>query len=315
MKRNILFIGALLLSLGVSAQSQIENSDFELWENVSGGEEPNDWNGFLTASGGWNWAAADQLEPSSDVPASSSGVQSARIWTRDTGFGLAQGNLTIGRINMGSATADSPNDNYNYSVTTDTDFSQALSESPDSIVFWVKYTPGNSSSNARMKATLHDDYDYHDPEGTGGSADHVVAVAELNYAETSGWERKAIAFNYSGPASNHTNILVTFATNNVPGGGDANDEVLVDDLELIYNVDNVTEINPFNASVAFDLENNNMIISSDVMDGDYAVFNSSGQRLMTGEISNEVLFTEPAGFYVVVLTIEGRLYSFNVVKQ
>jgi hypothetical protein len=234
MKRILLLSLSAALAGSVSAQGQIGNSDMENWETVATDSEPVNWNSFLSAQGSLTSFAANQILESGNVRPGTSGTKSARIWTRDAGFNVkANGNMTCGRINMGSITASSP-DNHNISLTADPLFSEALTDTPDSIVFWVEYNAANSASEARMKATLHDDFDYTDPE-TGTSADHVVATAELNYSPTNGWVRMAVAFDYSGPASTNTYILVTFASNAIPGGGDVDDEVFVDDIELIYN--------------------------------------------------------------------------------
>lgn len=234
MKRILLLSLSAVLAGSVSAQGQIGNSDMENWESVSSAFEPVNWNSFLSAQGSLTSFAANQIEESSNVRPGSTGSKSARIWTRDAGFNVkANGNMTCGRINMGSITPSST-DNHNVSLTADPDFSEALTDTPDSIVFWVEYNAGSGSSEARMKATLHDDFDYTDPE-TGTSGDHIVAIAELNYSPTSGWVRMSVPFDYVGPATTNTFILVTFATNAVPGGGDVDDEVFIDDIELIYN--------------------------------------------------------------------------------
>lgn len=234
MKRILLFTFTAALASNVSAQGQIGNSDMEAWESVSSAFEPVNWNSFLSAQGSLTGFAANQIEQSSDVRPGSTGTKSARIWTRDAGFNVkANGNVTLGRINMGSITASSP-DNHNISLTADPLFSEALTDSPDSIVFWVKYNAASGTSNARMKATLHDTYDYRDPEDAS-STPHVVATAVLNYAPTNGWVRMAVPFVYGGPATVNTFILVTFASNATPGGGAVNDEVYIDDIELIYN--------------------------------------------------------------------------------
>ena len=160
-------------------------------------------------------------------------MYSARVYSKSTLGIVANGNLTLGRINMGSSTPSS-SDNFNFTSTGDIDFSQMLSESPDSLVFWVNYDANNSSDSARVRAVIHDDYDYRDPTDAG-SEPHTVAVAGLNYLPTNGWMRKSIPFDYVGPSTNAAYILITFTTNKIPGGGSAGDEVLIDDVELIYN--------------------------------------------------------------------------------
>ena len=52
MKKTLLLITALAGTLSGFAQTQIGNSDMELWENVgSSTEEPNNWNSFKTGTG------------------------------------------------------------------------------------------------------------------------------------------------------------------------------------------------------------------------------------------------------------------------
>ena len=315
MKRILLLSFTAMLAGNVSAQGQIANSDMELWESVSSDFEPVNWNSFLSAQGSLTSFAANQIEQSDSIRPGSTGTSSARIWTRDAGFNVkANGNMTVGRINMGSITASSP-DNHNISLTADPEYSEALTDTPDSIVFWVKYNAGSSSSEARMKATLHDDYDYTDPE-TGASADHVVATAELNYSPTSGWERKAVAFDYSGPASTNTFILVTFASNATPGGGDVGDEVYVDDIELIYNSNSTNEIDKNNFSVGMDnVANVINIFSNTNVDGQYEIYNAGGQKVQSGELTSSIPFEEKSGIYFVRLVTASGSYNFEIYKK
>src|SRR5690554_2710727 len=146
--------------------------------------------------------------------------------------------MTIGRINMGSSTA-TDDSNFNYTNTTDPDFNQALTGKPDSLVVWVKYNPVEATSQARISATIHDNYNHRDPEDAAASP-HKVAQAILNYGSTNNQcSRISIPFDYVGPSTDAQYILITFTTSSTAGGGDANDEVFIDDLELIYNANEV----------------------------------------------------------------------------
>jgi hypothetical protein len=227
-------IFSLITSSAITAQ-QIDNGSMESWDNLgSSTEEPSNWNSFMSASGGLALFGSQQVEQSSNVPSASSGSHSARVFSKSTIGIIANGNLTLGRINMGSSTPSS-SQNYNYTVTGDSDFSQELTSSPDSIVFWVKYNNSSNSDLARIKAIIHDDYNYVDPI-TSESESHVVADAALNFESTNGsWVRKSVAFDYVGPATTPEYILVTFTTNSIPGGGSDGDEIFIDDVELIYN--------------------------------------------------------------------------------
>lgn len=319
MKQLLLLPSLALLSFAGLAQTQIGNSDFEQWESVSSGEEPVNWNSFMTAQGGFSGFADVQIEPSSDTRPGSTGITSARIWSRNAGFGVtANGNMTLGKINMGAIQASSTN-NYNFSDTTTADHSEAFTDMPDSIVFWVKYSPNDLQEEARMKATLHDNYPYRDPEDATAS-NYVVATAELNYLHTNNqWVRKAVAFDYSGPASNVAYILVTFASNAVPGGGDPDDEVLIDDIELIYNSGgsaNVAEEHQYPVHVYMSNEAKTLEFKVDATTpANYEVYNMAGAQVMSGAIEPTVKFEAPSGVYIVNVATDFGVKRFKVYHQ
>lgn len=247
-----LFMGASVW--GLKAQTQVGNSNFEQWENVgSNTEEPINWNGIKTSTGGNGGLAPKSIQRSTQIRPGSTGTYSARVYSSSVIGIVANGNMTCGRVNAGSTTASSPQ-NYNYTQRSSTGFSEALNAWPDSIVFWVRYNNANVNQNARMSATIHDDYDYRDPSTSDANAPlHVVATAILNYPRTNGnWERKSVPFTYNGPATSPDYILITFTSNSVAGGGSAGDEVFIDDMELIYvpRTTTVSTLNPLTYNVS-----------------------------------------------------------------
>ena len=219
------------------------------------------------------------MEQSSDIRSGASGMYSARVFSKSTIGIIANGNLTLGRINMGSSTPNSTS-NYNYTDTGNSDFSQQLNSSPDSIAFWVKYNNSSSSDLARIKAIIHDDYDYVDPM-TSESEPHVVADAALNFESTDGsWVRKSVPFDYVGPSTTPEYILVTFTTNMIPGGGSDGDEIFIDDVELIYNTSGLSA--QYNRHwVAYN--ESGLLFSNDFQsDTFFKVFSMSGTLLCSG---------------------------------
>jgi hypothetical protein len=266
---------------------QIGNGDLENWENVAAPtEEPVNWNSFKTGSGTFAGFASKQVERNSMVRAGASGMYCARIWSVSTLGITANGNMTLGQINLGSATPANAA-NYNYSKTSDPNFSEVLTTSPDSIVFWVKYTQaGGGNQEARMKALIHDAFDARDPEDAT-STSHVVARAELNYPQTGGaWVRKSVPFVYSGPANTPAFILLTFTTNATPGGGAANDEVLIDDVSLIYNSGaNLNENKDADLRANYSDITGIHFFSNEAINGNLLVFNSLGAQEFKGEMT------------------------------
>jgi hypothetical protein len=204
---------------------------------------------------------------------------------------------------MGSTTASSPL-NYNYSKTSDTLFSETISVVPDSIVFWAKYT-AVSGQQARMHAIIHDSAQVHDPIDAA-SQPFVVARAELNYAPTAGnWARFSAPFEYevqTGLMPIAKYILLTFATNKNPGGGAANDEVLLDDIELIYNASSINEVQ---SSVQLYYSSVNGLMSKDLSsDTDLAIYSISGQLVKKGSIAQLCGKSLPSGNYL--LNFQGK---------
>jgi PKD repeat protein len=237
MRKSILStsVFTLFISFLSVAQQQIGNGNMEAWDNVGAAtEEPTNWNGFKSGTGSFASFGSQQVQRSTAIRAGATGSYCARVWAKSTLGIVANGTLTLGQINMGSSTPSSSS-NYNFTKQSDANFHEAITNRPDSIVFWVKYTQaGGGTQNARMHAILHDNYDLRDPIDAG-STSHVVADATINFPATGGaWVRKSVPFIYSGPATTNTYLLATFTTNQTPGGGAANDEILIDDVELVY---------------------------------------------------------------------------------
>lgn len=272
----------LFSSLSVFAQQQIGNSNMESWDNVGQStEEPTNWNSFKTGTGGLSSFASQQVGRSTSIRSGASGTYSARIYAKSTLGVVANGLLTLGQVNMGSSNASSP-DNHNFTKTSDANFSEALTSRPDSIVFWVKFTPVNNNHQARVHAILHDSYDFRDPIDAN-STSHTVARAELNYGTTGGnWVRKSVPFVYEGPATTVEYILVTFATSSTPGGGSANDEVLLDDVELIYNSVGLNEQVGTSFKAYYSIENGLTIKGADAT---YELINLAGASEKVGNLN------------------------------
>jgi len=291
MKRTILLgISILLTGVGIS-QMQIGNSNFELWEPVSSNSEPVNWNSFLTAQGTWSGAAANQIQQSTDVRPGSTGTSSCRINARSTLGIIANGNVTLGRINMGSTTPASSS-NYNISLTNNTSFSEVMTNRPDSIVFWAKYIPGNGSTTneARMKASVHGNYNYRDPEDANSTA-QVVASAVQNYTQTNNqWVRFSVPFVYTTNPVTQAFILVTFTTNKDAGGGHASDVVFIDDVELKYNVAPIANDDAYSG-----MQNTNIVCPVLSNDTDAENNINTGSVTIVTQPTNGTLVVGPTG--------------------
>ena len=300
--KKITLVVSCFLSVLTCAHAQIGNGDMELWENVGAPtEEPNNWSSFKTGSGNFAGFANKQIERSSNVRAGATGAYAARIWSTSVLGIVANGTMTCGRVNMGSTTPSNPA-NYNYSQTNDDQFSEVCTTLPDSLVFWAKYTQaGGGNQTARVHALVHDAYDAHDPIDAN-SQSHVIATAELDYSPTNGeWVRFSVPFV---PTANTglvpAFILTTFATNSTPGGGAANDEVLLDDISLVYNGSGAGVNEPSAANFSVNYTEGKMYLHGAVK-GQLRILALNGQVVFDGDAQEVLPLSLVSGFYIAQL--------------
>ncbi len=260
MKKIIFLFAAALMPLLASAQSypQIANGDFETW-TFDGVNLPNYFNSFQTADGSYASYGYDasnrQVARSTDTRPGSAGKYSCHIWSRLVEVKIlfwsikahAQGNLTTGRVHAGSTSADG-DDNYNYSDRDGSNTANGFTNpcampftgKPDSLVAWVKFAPdGTDTANpyAKITATIHSDYDYIDGYAKTSDSRYAVATAvDKTITKTNGrWKRVSIPFRYTDNGAQPKYLLLSFATNSVPGKGGTDDHMYIDDVQLVYN--------------------------------------------------------------------------------
>jgi hypothetical protein len=131
-----------------------------------------------------------------------------------------------------------------------------------------------------------------------GSTPHVVATAALNYAATNGaWVRYSVPFTYNGAATVPGFILLTFATNSIPGGGAAADEVLLDDISLVYNNSGINEPTITDLTVHYDRNNGLHFFSNDELQGEVVLYNSMGAVAYKGALTSQVMVKLTSGVY------------------
>lgn len=221
---------------------QYYNYGFEEWNNEgSASVEPNHWHSFKTASGTYSFMMSQQINYSTDTRPGSDGSRSARIYSKKIATVTANGNMTTGRINASSMSASSSS-NYNY-TQRNSDHCTPISSLPDSVSVWVCFRANSGSSQASVMTAIHGDADFQQL-GDGGysPANMLCATANTQYyrtcasGESLAWRRLTIPFTaYPDVCTDYRYILTTFTTNATPGGGNADDEVYIDDICLIYN--------------------------------------------------------------------------------
>lgn len=227
-----------------AGNTQIGNGDFENWSGVtSSNHAPNNWNSFETVDGKNStligFAKGQQVSMMEGGRPGSDGLYYADIYSRSVAGGLAtaQGNLTLGCIYAGNTSAAHA-DNHNYSNVSNPAQSETISKIPSAIKVWVKFAPVNTSNQARLAATVHDEYNYitygKAEYDTDDNKAHALAQAELNFSACD-WTELTIPFEPTGNTTDgQMYIVVNLTTNSVPGQGDVGDHLYIDDIELVY---------------------------------------------------------------------------------
>ena len=220
----------------------IPNGTFEAWHTTTGNyEEPNAWHSFESASGTLASLAGHHIEKSDK---GRNGSTCARIFATSILGIVANGTMTTGRMNAGALFAtDVQNNAYLDMSLTDVDdngdpFYVALNHRPDSLVFWMQFNQGTPNAEhpyATVSAVITDGTYFQDPQDKNYT-NIVATAANRQISVTDGqWQRIAVPFVYTDNNVEPRAILVTISTNADPGQGSADDEVLVDDLTLVYS--------------------------------------------------------------------------------
>jgi len=259
MKKNIqttLIALLALLPLGMQAQSvvtkelyegtQILNSDFEDFHIVTGSSkkyiEPDYWHSFATADGSFASAASQNLSASDDIKQGLSGDSCLSIKSTSAIIYVANATVTTGRMNAGAMKPSDVKNNAHIEKTEERDkdgfpFYAELSQRPTAISLWVKFVPKEESSKATFSAVITNGSYYQEPKDKDYK-DVVVAEARDEAIESGDWRNIVKTFEYSQAEElvekDPQAIMITLSTSATPGGGSVGDELLIDNLELIY---------------------------------------------------------------------------------
>lgn len=236
--KRIVLITLAMASLMAYAQYQLPNPGFEQWDGGST-SEPTHWNSFATSDGSFSGLASSphHYRRNGGRPGTS-GSQYLTIYTMSV-FGIkANGNMTTGRIHAGSMSASS-SDNYNYTQRSNAAHCQPFTGTPDSMYVWVSFYAASGNSEAQISAILHGDNDFRAPNQESSPSLYCAkAVARFAHTTTSAgtmqWQQMKVPFVYDGNAE-AAYMLVNLTTNAIPGQGDGNDSLSVDDIEFVYS--------------------------------------------------------------------------------
>ena len=244
--------------LGVGQQMQ--NNNFEAWSTelgTSNHSAPTYWHSIKGATGSYASAASSGnfVSQVNDNPGGTgskcvkmTAIDKSVLWITIT----ANGSISTGRFNAGATSASNTN-NCTY-TSTDNGYNQTMTAYPDSVYVWTKTNLYYSSDKARFNIVIHNNVKsngasnnaiYQDPTPSNSNNSVVntnsttnegkaMAKATLNFNTNGAWVQQKVAFEYTNNVT-PSYILATFSTNQTAGGGKAGDNLLIDDVVLIYN--------------------------------------------------------------------------------
>lgn len=232
-----------IIEVTIGKGYQMRNQGFEEWHTSTGDYvEPNGWHSFESATGSFVALTGHHINKSDDAH---SGEASARIYASTVFLSIvANGTMTTGRMSANAMSAtDKKNNAFMDTSLEDVDgngdpFYMPLVACPDSLTLWMKFKQGKATADhpyATVSAAITDGTYYQDPEDKEYT--NVIARAKNNQIAETGdeWKRISIPFEYTGSTLSPKAILVTISTNADAGQGSNNDEVIVDDIALVYN--------------------------------------------------------------------------------
>ena len=253
MKKLLLTLSVCAGIMTANAQDvyQIPNSDFEgTWKTNTRGKytetTPENWNSFYTAQGSATALAfmvPNQIGTLSKSTDSHSGEGAALITATKNMLGsISNGNLTTGIVNMGSSTANNP-ENYNFSDMSSNTGCCKFTGLPDAVRFWVKFISKDiSKGNASANMILHTDAGYMDPSTKMGDENEKASRIAKAYQEIvpqNKWTEYIVPFQYNDnnlylSYTGQKYLLASFSTNKTPGEGSGGDALAIDDIQMLY---------------------------------------------------------------------------------
>ena len=307
---------------------QVPNGDFESWHSVQVETkdgpfitcvEPNGWHSYGSAIVAPIVATAfKNLTPADLLTCSESGHNGkcVRLVTAQKEFmnKILNGTMTTGRLNCGSIIASDKTKNYTFLDISSTErdsnndpYYITLTHKPDSLSLWIQFTQGGNDFDPYcvVSGTITDGTLYQEPP-LDVQTSHVVCNARnANIVQTGKrWKRISIPFDYSSYpyGAEPKAIMITISSSAVTGEGNDGDELLVDDLSLVYNC----QLSQLGGVTGFSPDKYDYEVSTDI-DATSLVAVGSGRE-------THVLKTEkPAadGKYIYVDVYSGDLKSRN----
>lgn len=286
-----LFIG-LTTSFLTFSQQQLQNGDFESWDDVgTAEEEPTNWSSLKTAD---NLAGSAPQVLSQDV--GRGGGFCSKLEVKEV-FGIqANGIMTNGRVHA----EFNPDNGYVYTDPNDARWHTTFTDYPDSIIGWYKYAPQNGDKG-KIEIILHVN------QGNlpfNGTESNMIARAKYEFiAEQASWTRFSKAFNYV--STDEPQYILATVTSGDSTISETGSTLWIDDLSLVYNEDSTNSV-VSNELYEFAINGSNGYLYFDVQDEStsYQVSDVSGKIIQSGKASQKTPFKHNSGIYFIRIESE-----------
>jgi len=312
MKFKHIFTIILSSSQLLIAQTQIENGNFESWENSNNEEqEPNQWSSLKTSNDD-SWLNLANQAPQvvwkeTNTPHSGNACLKLKVAPYNSLVGIAPNAiLTNGRV----FSSTTPSEGYVYTDSSNPAWNTACDDKPDSLVGWYKYAP-QSNDNGRVEILFHTNSDQGELPETINYA-HWVGNGVIQFMTSkSSWTRFSFPIHYTTTQLPNHFLIISSAGN----GLDAQEgsQLWLDDMSFVYNPPlSVNELQianhsiyAFNSEVYFELENefNSATIQLYSLDGKLVLDESIKNNI--GKIQTQL----SKGIYIYQLNIDGEIFT------
>lgn len=297
----------LILTNLLTAQQQIQNPGFELWEDAGTVEdEPVNWSSIKTSDDVFYNNLAPIVWGKSDD--AHSGDYSLSLFNVGS-LVIATGTVSNGRYHT-QLPADS---SYVYTDLDDEQWHSSFTDRPDSVVGWFKCNPTDGDFGT-VKFVLHTGY-FQIP----GDESNMVAEAylELPTFEVDEWSRFSAPFEYF--SSNNPEYYLSILTSGNGTEAKIGSTALFDDLEFIYNEDAIDEIHENLFSVIVKNQEINILINDNSQQlYELRLIDINGRTVLHSQITSGSNVTVnigdlPLGLYIATANNSRKAYTKKVI--
>lgn len=256
MKKTLLFTACMFVTAIGFSQTQFENPSFETWEAVGNPEEePTEYSSLKTAD------ALAGLAPQVlwQTSTAHTGSYAARLEVAAFNIGCfcnPNGIMTNGRVHAELTAANG----YVFTDPADAQWNTPFTDRPDSLVGWIQYDPQNGDVG-KVEVLLHDNTaEGKLPVAAGPAPAHWVGKARYDITSASAsWVRFSVPFVYFN--NNSPDYILLVATPGDSTIAEAASELLIDDVELIYNPNLVSVTPPATQNIDVGVNGNMLTVT------------------------------------------------------